>query len=173
MHLFYRPEYAVGAGALAALLAGYVCFSLFNIAGTIINGAGKTWPTLIIGALTLAVGDRRQLVDHQDLMLASGGDVLLGAALATAGAMLFGVLLSGVYLKRLFGVFVPLTTVARVALSTAAALAVAHFWPSHGMLGGKLGTLISSSVIGAVYLGVAVISGELRPAELMRLRRGA
>src|SRR5262249_54848015 len=53
MRLFYKPEYAVGAGALAALVAGYVAFSLFNIAGTIINGSGRTLPTTVIGVITL------------------------------------------------------------------------------------------------------------------------
>ena len=55
MRLFYKPEYAVGAHALSALVLGYVFFSLFNIAGTIINGSGRTLPTTVIGVVTLAV----------------------------------------------------------------------------------------------------------------------
>jgi O-antigen/teichoic acid export membrane protein len=172
MRLFYKPEYSVGAHALAALVAGYVCFSLFNIAGTIINGAGKTRPTFVIGALTLiaATAANYFAIQHQ---LKNGGDVLFGAALATTGAMLFGTLLSGVYLMRNFGAFIAPITVVRVALSTAAALGVARLWPAHGFFAGKLGTLVSSGVIGLAFLSVAVISGELRPAELMRLRRSA
>jgi polysaccharide transporter, PST family len=172
MRVFYKPEYAVGAGALAALVAGYVCFSLFNIAGTIINGSGRTQPTFIIGMVTLGVAVAanwlaiRWQLDH-------GGDVLLGAALATTCAMALGTIISGLYLMRHFGAFLPALTVVRVALSAAAALGVARFWPAHGFLGGKVGTLISSAVIGGVFLAVAVASGELRPKELLRLRRGA
>jgi hypothetical protein len=87
--------------------------------------------------------------------------------------MALGTLLSGVYLMRHFGAFLPLLSVARVALSAVAALGVAHFWPTHGLFGGKLGSLVSVSVIGMVFLAVAVASGELRPKELLRLRRAA
>ena len=170
MRLFYKPEYAVGASALAALLAGYVFFSLFNIAGAIINAAGKTRPTFVIGALTLVVATVGNWLTIQ-IMLERGGDALLGAALATAGAMLFGTLLSGFYLKRQFGVFISLATVVRVTLAATAALAVGHLWPAHGFFAGKLGTLVSSGVIGTVFLVVCVASGELRPSELKQLRR--
>jgi O-antigen/teichoic acid export membrane protein len=172
MRLFYKPEYAVGAGALAALVAGYVCFSLFNIAGTIINGAGKTRPTFVIGMVTLAAALVATWLAIR-WQLAHGGDVLLGAALATTAAMALGTIISGLYLMRHFGAFLPALTVVRVALSTAAALAVAHFWPAHGLFGGKVGALLSSAVLGGVFLAVAVASGELRPKEILRLRRGA
>jgi O-antigen/teichoic acid export membrane protein len=172
MRLFYKPEYAVGAAALSALVAGYVCFSLFTIAGTIINGAGKTRPTFVIGVLTLAVAVAANWLAI-NWQLHHDGDALLGAALATTGSMAFGTVLSGLYLMRNFGAFLPILTVVRVGLSAAAALAVAHFWPTAGVFGGKVGTLMSSAVIGGVFLAVAVVSGELRPKEILRLRRGA
>src|SRR6185295_12139940 len=84
MRLFYKPEYAVGAGALAALVAGYVCFSLFTIAGTIINGAGRTQPTFVIGMVTLGAATCANWLAIR-WQLAHGGDVLYGAALATTG----------------------------------------------------------------------------------------
>ena len=66
MRLFYKPEYAVGrGGAGGAASLGYVCFSLFNIAGTIINGAGRTLPTIVIGVVTLARRRGRQLDRHR------------------------------------------------------------------------------------------------------------
>jgi O-antigen/teichoic acid export membrane protein len=172
MRLFYKPEYAVGASALSALIAGYVCFSLFSIAGTIINSAGKTRPTFIIGAITLTAATVANWVVIK-MMLEKGGDALLAAALATTGAMLFGALVSGLYLMRHFGAFLSPITVVRVALSAAVALAVARFWPATGFLGGKLGTLMSCAAIGLTYLMVAVASGELRPGEIKRLRRSA
>jgi stage V sporulation protein B len=172
MRLFYKPEYSVGATALAVLLVGYVCFSLFNIAGTIINGAGKTRPTMIIGAVTLMVA-LGACWGAIALALSTGRDPLLWAALATTGSMAFGLILSGLYLMREFGAFLQPLSIARTGLATAATLAIGRFWPTTGFLGGKVGTLMSCAVGGTAFLVVAVASGELRPAELMRLRRGA
>jgi O-antigen/teichoic acid export membrane protein len=172
MRLFYKPEYAVGAHALAALVAGYVCFSLFNIAGTIINSAGRTRPTFVIGMVTLGVAVAANWLAIR-WQLSHGGDVLLGAALATTGAMALGTLVSGLYLLRHFGAFLPLLTVARVGAAAVVALAVAHFWPASGFFAGKLGTLVSSTAIGGAFLMVVVALGEVRPSEILRLRRGA
>lgn len=171
MRLLYKPEYAVGATSLGVLLAGYVCFSLFNIAGTIINGSGRTKPTMIIGAITLLVA-LGACWGGIAFALSSGRDALLWAAIGTTSAMAFGLVLSGLYLLREFGAFLSPISVARTGAATAAALVIGRFWPTAGFLGGKVGTLLSMSVCGIVFLVVAVGSGELRPAELMRLRRG-
>ncbi len=170
LHLLYPSAgYSIGAPALAVLLVGYVGFSLLTIAGTIINGSGRTGPTVRLGVVTLSWAVLANWIAI-GVTLAHHGDVLLAAAAATASAMLLGFVLSGLYLRRAFGVFLPLLTVARVALCTAAAALVGRVWPTHGFLGGKVGTLLSLCVIGSMFLAVAVISGELRPAELRRQR---
>jgi O-antigen/teichoic acid export membrane protein len=171
MRLLYKAEYAVGARALVPLLCGYVFFSLFNIAGTIINGSGRTLPTTIIGLVTLGVTVAAEWIGIR-LALETGSDPLFVAATATAAAMGFGLLLAGAYLWRNFGAFIPLVSVVRVALCAAAAAAVGWGWNRSGILPGKIGTLISCAVAGGAFLAVAVASGELRPAELMRSRRG-
>ena len=170
MRLFYKPEYAVGAHALTVLLCGYVFFSLFNIAGTIINGSGRTLPTMVIGLVTLAASVALEWIGIR-VALERGIDPLWVAALGTMAAMGLGVLLSGAYLWRTFGAFLPWTTVVRVALAWAAAAAVGYAWTRAGILPGKFGTLISSAVCGLAYVAVCVATGELRPAELMRLRK--
>jgi stage V sporulation protein B len=170
MRLLYPAEYAVGGPALAVLLVGYVCFSLLNIAGTIINSAGKTQPTVIIGAITLAVataanwGAIAWALEHQR-------DPLLAAAVATTAAMALGVAASGLFLLREFGAFLEPLSVARTALAAAAAFAVGHAWPNTGFLGGKVGTLVCCATSATVFLVVAVGSGELKPSELLRARR--
>jgi Polysaccharide biosynthesis C-terminal domain len=153
------------------LLVGYVFFSLFNIAGTIINGSGRTLPTTIIGLTTLAVTVVAEWIGIR-VALETGRDPLFVAATATAAAMGFGLLLSGVYLWRQFGAFLPLLSVVRVGLCSAAAAAVGWGWDRAGLMPGWRGTLVSCAVAGAAFLAVAVASGELRPAELMRMRRG-
>jgi stage V sporulation protein B len=167
MRLFYKPEYAVGAAALGWLSAGYVFFSLFNIAATILNSAGKTALTAAIAGGTLLVA----IVANQvgiSLALEHGEDPLRVAAAATAAAMAVGLVAAGVSVRRVFGAFLPPLTVARTTLATAAALAVGRLWPADTS---KIGTLVAASAAGAAFLLVAVASGELRLAELRRSRR--
>jgi O-antigen/teichoic acid export membrane protein len=171
MRLLYKPEYVVGAPALVPLVAGYVLFSLFTIAGTIINSSGRTLPTTLIGVITLAAAAAGNwLAIH--FALSMGHDPLLAAASATAAAMGFGLILAGLYLQRVFGAFVPLLTVVRVSLCCAAAAAVGWAWTRSGIMPGKFGTMISAATCGLAFVAVAVVSGELRPRELMQARRG-
>jgi stage V sporulation protein B len=169
MRLLYKPEYAVGAPALAVLLVGYVFFSLFTIAGTIINGAGRTRPTTAIGLVTLLLATGATYAGIA-AALASGGDPLFAAALATTAVMAVALVLSGVYLRRAFGAFLPMASLARTTLAVVAALGVGRVWPSHGLLGSKLGTLIAAAVSAGAFLAVAVATGELRPRDLRRAR---
>lgn len=170
LRLFYKPEYAVGAVALGPLLLGYVCFSLFGISGTIINGAGRTLAPFIVGSITLATA----IVSTWAAIafaLSSGRDPLLWAALATMASMAIGVVLFGLYIRATFGAFVGPLSIARTALAAACGVAVGRVWPVHGFLGGKVGTILSSAAIGLVFLAVAVGSGELRLKELLALRK--
>ena len=169
MRLFYKPEYAVGSHALVALLLGYVAFSLFNIAGTIINGSGRTLPTTIIGLITLVATVAAEWIGIR-VALDGGHDPLFVAAVITAATMTLGLALSTGYLWRRFGAALPPLTLIRVAAAYAAALATGWAWTRAGILPGKVGTLVSSAAIGVVYLVVCVVTGELRPSELKRLR---
>ena len=154
----------------AALVLGYVFFSLFNIAGTIINGSGRTLPTTIIGLVTLAATVAAEWIGIR-IALETGHDPLYFAALATAATMALGFVLSSAYLWRAFGAPpLPLLTLVRVGAAYAAALAAGGAWNRAGILPGKVGTLVSSAAIGAVYLVVCVVTGELRPSALAQLR---
>lgn len=172
MRLFYRPEYAIGAPALGVLLCGYVCFSLFTIAGTVINSSGRTRPTTAIGFAALMLAAVANWLGIS-WALAGGHDPLFAAACSTTAAMALGLLIVGFYLARTFGAFLAPLSVVRVAAASAAAVGVGYVWPSTGFLGGKVGTLLSLAACGLAYIAVAVGSGELRPAELLRLRRSA
>jgi polysaccharide transporter, PST family len=169
MRLFYKPEYAVGAHALGALVVGYVFFSLFNIAGTIINGSGRTLPTTVIGVVTLAATVAAEWIGIR-VALDGGHDALFVAAVTTAATMGLGVVLSVAYLWRAFGASLPLLSLVRVAAAYAAALAVGSAWTRAGIMPGKVGALVSAAICGVVYLVVCVATGELRPSELKRLR---
>lgn len=171
--LVYAPDYARRGGpALTALALGNVAFSVFAIAGTILNGAGKTLPAVVTAALTLAVAAIGNIIAIP--IAAEHGNVLLVAALVTTGAMGVGAIASGWVLRRRFGAFLPLASVVRVALATAAALAVGRALPLHG----KLMTLVEAVVVGATFLIVLVITrelgrGDLEAIKAVRRNRGA
>jgi stage V sporulation protein B len=170
MRLLYKPEYAVGAPALAALLVGYVCFSLFTIAGTILNGAGHTLPPMFVGLATF-VATVALTWAGIGLALERGADPLLYAAAATALGMGLGVVGFLAACRRAFGAALPPVSLARVSLAAAGAVALARLWPAGGFLGGKVGTLLSVAGVGAAFVALVVAIGEVRPRELLASRR--
>jgi stage V sporulation protein B len=163
--LVYAEDYArLGGPALGALALGNVAFSIFAIAGTILNGAGKTGGAIATAAITLAlaaVGNAIAIpiaVEH--------GDVLYVAATVTTCAMAVGAVVSGWVLHRRFGAFLPLASIVRIAIATGCALVVGRVLPFHG----KLMTLVEAVVVGATFLIVLVITRELGKRDLDAIR---
>jgi stage V sporulation protein B len=167
MRLLFPAEYGVAAAALPVLLFGYVAFSLFNILGTILNGAGDTAASLRTGLVTVVVC-AITVYGALSYALAHGIDPRFAAALATAGSMTLGVLLAGRAVQRRFGAVIGWSTPLRVGVAVLVAAAVGRVWPTSGIFGGKVGTLMSLCAVGLAYL--AVMAPELKPSELRKLR---
>jgi stage V sporulation protein B len=159
--LVYAPDYAqLGGPALAALALGNVAFSVFAIAGTILNSAGLTLPATVTAGITLAFAAIGNAIAIP--IAAARGDVLHTAAVVTSLAMLAGAILSGWVLRRRFGAFLPLASIVRIAVATVAALAVGRVLPLHG----KLMTLVEAVIVGAVFIIVLVVTRELGRRDL-------
>ncbi|MEO6950798.1 MAG: oligosaccharide flippase family protein [Polyangia bacterium] len=169
LSLLFPPEYAVAAAALPVLIFGYLSFSLFNILGTILNGAGDTAASLRAGLVTVVVC-AVSVYAALSYALATGHDARFAAAMATAVSMTLGALLAGWAVHKRFGAVIGWATPVRVLIASVVGLGVGRAWPNTGFLGGKVGTLLSLCAIGVAYL--AVVSPELRPSELRRLRNG-
>jgi O-antigen/teichoic acid export membrane protein len=163
--LVYAPDYAqLGGPALGALALGNVAFSIFAVAGTILNGAGKTMPAVITAAITLAVAAAGNAIAIP--IAAEHGNVLEVAAIVTSCAMLIGAIASGWVLYRELGAFLPLRSVVRIAIATVSALAVGRVLPLHG----KLMTLVEAAAVVAVFVIVLVITRELGPRDLAAIK---
>jgi stage V sporulation protein B len=168
----YAPDYArMGAPALLALALGNVAFSLFAIAGTILNGAGLTRQAIASAAVTLVIAAVGNLIVIPQL--APGRDLLLGTACVTGGAMVIGAALSGWQLMKHFGAFVPLLSVVRTLIAIAAAMGVGYALPFHK----PLMTLVEAAIVGVVFLVVLVATRELGKKDLesiiaVRKKRG-
>lgn len=167
--LVYAHDYAeLGGPALTALALGNVAFSIFAIAGTILNGAGKTFPAVVTAAITLAVAGVGNYIAIP--IAAEHGNVLLVAAVVTSGAMGIGAIVSGWVLRKELGAFLPAASVVRVVIATVAALAVGRALPLPLPLPGKLLTLADAVVVGATFLIVLVITRELGRGDLEAIK---
>ena len=172
LDVVYELDFAVlGAPALAALALGNVAFSLFAIAGTILNGAGYSRDAILSAAATLALAVVGNLIVIP--MCAPGQPVLLGAAVVTSGAMVVGAVISGYLLHRRLGAFVPLLSVVRVLVAAAAAIAVGRVLPMRS----PLLALVEAGLVGVVFLVVLIGTRELGKRDLaaivaVRKKRG-
>jgi O-antigen/teichoic acid export membrane protein len=166
--LFYAADYAQrGAPALTALAFGNVAFSIFAIAGTILNGAGNTLPAVVTAALTLGVA----IVGNSIAIpiAAEHGNVLQVAAVVTSAAMAIGAIGSGWVLRRRLGAFLPLASLVRIAIATGCAFAVGRVLP--GVLPqGKLMSLVALALSAAAFLVVLVITRELGRRDLEAIK---
>ena len=157
----YPPDYAAfGAPALIALAMGNVAFSIFAIAGTILNGAGKTRHAIFTAVITLALAAAANLIVIP--RFPPGSELLLACACASAGAMVVGAGLGVWLLRASLGASIPLITVARVVVAIAAAVGVGRVIQTHG----ALLVLAESAVVGLVFLSTLFVTRELTGKDL-------
>jgi stage V sporulation protein B len=160
------PSYASEGWLAAAILAlGNVAFAVFTVAGTILNGAGRTDDAIRVAALTLVL-----LVTGLWLGIphgAPGLEVLAICAAATSAAMALGAGASGWLLWQRFGAFLPPVSLVRVAAATAAAIGLGRVLVPHG----KVMAVVHAGLAAVVYLAVIWVTGELGRADLAALRR--
>jgi O-antigen/teichoic acid export membrane protein len=161
----YQPQYRVGGPALRILSVGMIFFSLFTVLNTILNSAGRTWPTILSGVLTLAAsaGANTLLVPRASSL----EQAMVLAAYASMGAMALGALLSTFFLHRSFAASFSPLTVLRVVLAVAAGVGVGWLLPERS----KIVTLAECCLVLAAYLAVLVATRELRGQDLATFAR--
>jgi len=161
----YAHDFAMAGGsALFVLALGNVAFSVFAIAGTILNGAGLTRPAIITAGVTLVLA---AVANYIAIPLAmASGQFLLVAAAVTSGAMLLGALLTGFALWRALGAFLPIVSVVRVLVASAIAIAVGRVLPLHG----RIMALVAAVIVGVVFFAVLVITRELGRRDLEAIK---
>jgi O-antigen/teichoic acid export membrane protein len=161
----------VCAPALVALALGHVAFAVLAIAGTILNGAGRTKDAIgvAMATLALAVVGLWGVIPRMDPT--ADRQVLFACALAISAAMGLGALLSAVVLWRRFAAAVPVLSVLRVAVAMAVAAGLGRVVPATGVVL----ALAEAALCGLAFLFVLVLSGELgatdRAVVLRVLRR--
>ena len=165
--LVYAPDYAQRGGAALVWLAfGNVAFSVFAINGTILNGAGFTRAAIATAALTLALAFAGNWIAIP--IAAEHGRVLEVAAMVTGGSMVVGAIASAIVLRQRLGGTLPLASVVRIGLATAAAFLAGRFLPFGHR--GKLMTLVEAVIVGVVFLAVLVVTRELGARDLAAIK---
>ena len=149
---------------MALLALGNIAFSVFAIAGTILNGAGFTRPATITAGITLVIAAVGNFIAIPLAM--DSGRVLEVAAGVTGGSMLIGAILTGIVLKRRLGAFLPILSVVRIVLAIAVGLAVGRVLPFHG----KLMSLVEAAIVAVVFLVVLVVTRELGTRDLEAIK---
>ena len=162
---FQADDAAFGAPALVALALGNVAFSLFAIAGTILNGAGMTRQAIAVALITLVAAAAANLIVIP--RFTPGPSLLLACSAATSGAMVLGAAAGGFVLHRKLGAFLPLASLARVLIAAAAAMAVGRVIPSAG----PVLVLAEAVAVGLVFLVALIVTRELGRADLAALTR--
>jgi stage V sporulation protein B len=168
----FRPEYQVGAPALAVLAPGYGAFSLFMVSTTILNAAGRARLALAVAAaLLLTEGLACWLLIPT---AQTPRELLLAAATGAAGGMAMGWLLASLALYRAFGAGLSALSLLRVAVAFAVAVLFGGLLPQ----GSRLLTVAECVAVGLVYLTTLALSAEVgradlrRGIDLIRRRRG-
>lgn len=163
--LIYPPDIAhIGGPALIYLAFGNVAFSVFAIAGTILNGSGHTRDAIVAAAVTLAIAAIGNFIAIP--IAAEAGRTLEVAAMVTGGAMIVGAMIAGMLLWRRLGAFVPVLSLARIGVATGVAFATGRFLSFQG----KLMTLVEAGAVGVVFLVVLVASRELGKRDLEAIK---
>lgn len=163
--IVYAPHFAERGGAALPMLAlGNVAFSLFAIAGTILNGAGMSRTAIWVSAATLALAAAANFVVIP--MVVDSGHTLAAAATVTGSAMLVGAVVGGFMLHRRLGAFVPLASVVRIAIATGVAIVVGRVLPLHG----RLMSLAEAVIVAVTFLVVLVATRELGKRDLEAIK---
>jgi stage V sporulation protein B len=166
MTLLYPAKYAVAGPALVPLAFGNVAFAMFAIAGTILNGSGRSRAAIVSAAITLAAAAVANYIAIT--MFADSEHVLEIAATVTASAMLLGAAITTWQLHRLFGASLPVASLVRIVIAAGAAFAAGHFAPLHGK--GKLFTLVLAALVVVVFVVVLVATRELGKRDLAAIK---
>jgi stage V sporulation protein B len=161
----YPAKYRIGGPALRVLSAGMVCFSMFTIINTILNGAGRTHLTIISGVTTfgLAAVSNWLLIPHAG----TPEDALVWAAYASSASMAVGMILSAALLYREFRAGFPALSLIRAALALAAMLGLGTVIPEVS----KLVTLGECILIFVAFFVVLVVTREFKAEDVAKFKR--
>lgn len=156
--LLYTDKYLAGSQPLAILSFGLLFFSLFIISTIIISGSGR--PIISVGIGIIAI-----LIDIGLNYLLIPKFHLVGAAFATTFTLFGSFLMCLGYIKRRFGVFMPMSSFLKISnCGIIIYLSALLFRVSNLFLLPKL------AILGIMYFLLLSISRELKKEDVRRFK---
>ncbi len=157
---YNKADAATGADVLRTMALAQGAFAMLGIATTVLTSIGREGlAALLTLAAVVAVGAACWLLVPQ---AGFGHDQLVRSATASGVALLITLIVAGVIVRRHTGAFIPAATAVRVGLALGACVALGFVTPRFG----RFVTPLAAAAVGAAYLGLLVVTGELGKADL-------
>ncbi len=155
---------ARGADVLRVMTLAQGAFTMLGIATTVLTSLGseRTSAMLNLGATVAVTIACIALVPNAEL----GHEQLLRCAEASGAALAATLVIAGAIVRARTGAFVSFGTGGRVGLGVAACVALGLFLPRFG----RLLTPIVALAVGAMYVGILVVTREIGRADLAMVR---
>jgi stage V sporulation protein B len=160
LHVVYTDDYQVGATALSVVAYGMLLFGLLYVLTTIISASGRPGVSLVIGTFTLAASGVLNFV-----LIPGYG--LTGAAVGTTAAMFLGAVVSGGYVKRTLGAFLPWVSAFRIGGCALGVFVVSKLL----VPGSRLLIVFQLAAMAVLYVAGLVVTGELSRDDLQAAKR--
>jgi stage V sporulation protein B len=156
-----------GGDALRVLSLGMGSLSLMGILATALTSIGRPTTAMLLTATAVAL-----IAAGCSLTVPGAGfgePMLMASAIATSAALTVAAIAGAVLVRRATGGFAPAVTIVRVAAAVAIVVAIGTRAPWLG----KLFVPLEAAALGALFIGLLVVTGELGKADLARVMRVA
>ena len=157
--LLYSDAYKAAGYPLEMLTIGMSIFSIFTLLATILSGCGRPRIAMILSLIILMADIPLNL-----LMVPVWG--MVGAAIATTVSSAIGLILAALYVYKLQGTLTPIDSTVKIFFASLMLYAAIYYL---GLNGGYL--LLGYAVVGALYLPLLLLLGELKPKDIERFKR--
>lgn len=156
--LLFTSEYLPASNSLKILLFGISFFSIFSLFQNLIAAANKPFHSFIISLCLIPIA----IVLNYFFINSYG---IEGAAMATAGASFIGLIISGVYIWRRYGVIIKFTTLSRVILASGCLYVVSKYITFSGYY-----LMLEYFLLSLIYLILLLVLREIKSGDLRIVR---
>jgi stage V sporulation protein B len=155
---------AHGADVLRIMALSQAAFAMLGVATTILTSIGreKTAALLTLAAVIAVAAACTAFVPGAEV----GRAQLVRSAEATGAALVVTLVVGGTIVHAKTGAFIPASTAIRTAIALSACVALGFFLPHVG----RAATPLLAAAIGAVYIALLTVTGELGASDLGAIR---
>ena len=155
---------ALGADVLRIMALSQAAFAMLGVATTVLTSLGreKTAALITLAAVIAVAAACTALVPGAEL----GRTQLVRSTQASGGALVATLIVAAAVVRAKTGAFVPAATVLRTATALGACFALGFFTPHVG----RLVTPLLALAVGAVYVALLAITGEVGASDLSAIR---